>query len=47
MIYIYINIYISCRKKPKVSQHNGIDDWQFTLIDQCETHEGNILTTQA
>ena len=19
--------------------HNGIDDWQFTLIEQCETHE--------
>ena len=31
--------------------HNGIDDWQFTLIEQCETHEqlkeGNILATQA
>ena len=37
-------------KKRKVSQqrfhehygqhsHNGIDDWQFTLIEQCETHE--------
>ena len=40
----------SYRKKHKVSQqrfhenyeqhsHNGIDDWQFTLIEQCETHE--------
>ena len=40
----------SYRKKRKVSQqrfhehygqhsHNGIDDWQFTLIEQCETHE--------
>ena len=40
----------SCRKKHKVSQqhfhehygqhsHNGIDDWQFTLNKQCETHE--------
>ena len=38
------------RKKRKVSQqrfheyygqdsHNGIDDWQFTLIEQCETQE--------
>ena len=37
-------------KKRKVSQqrfhehygqhsHNGIDDWQFTLIKQCQTHE--------
>ena len=37
-------------KKCKVSQkrfhehygqhsHNGIDDWQFALIEQCETHE--------
>ena len=37
-------------KKRKVSQqpfhehygqhrHNGIDDWQFTLIEQCETHK--------
>ena len=37
-------------KKHKVSQqrfreyygqhsHNEIDDWQFTLIEQCETHE--------
>ena len=37
-------------KKPKVSQqrfhghywqqsHNGIDDRQFTLTEQCETHE--------
>ena len=31
-------------EKRKVSQqrhgqhsHNGIDDWQFTLIEQCET----------
>ena len=40
----------SYRKKRKVSQqlfhehygqhsHNGIDNWQFTLIEQCETHE--------
>ena len=40
----------SYRKNRKVSQqrfhehygqqsHNGIDDWQFTLIEQCETHE--------
>ena len=40
----------SYRKKRKVSQqrfhehygqhsHNGIDDWQFTLIEQCETHK--------
>ena len=40
----------SYRKKRKVSQqrfhehygqhsHNGIDDWQFTLIEQCETQE--------
>ena len=21
------------------NSHNGIDDWQFTLIEQCETHE--------
>ena len=38
------------QKKFKVSQqrfhqhygkhsHNGIDDWQFTLNEQCETHE--------
>ena len=37
------------RKKHKVSQkrfhehgqhsHNGIDDWQFTLTEQCETQE--------
>ena len=37
-------------KKLKVSQqhfhkhygqhsHNGIDDWQFTVTEQCETHE--------
>ena len=19
--------------------HNGIDDWQLTLIEQCETHD--------
>ena len=40
----------SYRKKCKVSQqrfhehygqhsHNGIHDWQFTLIEQCEIHE--------
>ena len=40
----------SYRKKRKVSEkrfhehygqhiHNGIDDWQFTLIKQYETHE--------
>ena len=40
----------SYRKKREVSQqrfhehydqrsHNGIDDWQFTSIEQCETHE--------
>ena len=22
-----------------IHSHNGIDDWQFTLIEQCETHE--------
>ena len=31
--------------------NDGIDDCQFTLIEQCETHErlkeGNILATQA
>ena len=31
--------------------HNGIDDWQFTLLEQCETQtaekERNILATQA
>ena len=21
------------------NSHNGIDHWQFTLIEQCETHE--------
>ena len=21
------------------NSHNGIDDWQFTLYEQCETHE--------
>ena len=42
--------HMSYRKKCKVSQkrfhehygqhsHNGTDDWQFTLIKQCETHE--------
>ena len=49
------------KKKRKVSQHlfheyygqhshNGIHDWQFPLIEQCETHEqlkeGNTLGTQ-
>ena len=33
------------------NSHNGIDDWQFTLIGQSETHkylkEGNILATKA
>ena len=33
------------------TQHNGIDDWQFTLLEQCETQtaekEKNILATQA
>ena len=40
----------SYRRKRNVSQqrfhqhygqhgHNGIDEWQFTLIEQCETHE--------
>ena len=40
----------SYRKKRKISQqrlyehygqhsHNGIDDWQLILIEQCETHE--------
>ena len=39
------------RKKREVSQqrlnehygqhsHNGVDDWQFTLTEKCETHEG-------
>ena len=38
------------KKKRKVSQqrlhehygqysHNGIDDWQFTLIEKCQMHE--------
>ena len=46
----YKSAHRSCRKKHKVSQqcfheyhgqhsHNSIDDWQFTLIEQCETHE--------
>ena len=46
----YKSAHRSYRKKRKVSQqrfheyygqhsHNGIDDWQFTLIEQCETHE--------
>ena len=46
----YKSAHRSYRKKCKVSQqrfhehygqhsHNGIDDWQFTLIEQCETHE--------
>ena len=46
----YKSAHWSCRKKRKVLQqrfhehygehsHNGIDDWQFTLIEQCETHE--------
>ena len=21
------------------NRHNGIDDWQLKLIEQCETHE--------
>ena len=44
----YKSAHRSYRKKRKVSQqrfyehygqhsHNGIDDWQFTLIEQCET----------
>ena len=47
-ICVYKSAHRSYRKK--VSQqrfhehygqhcHNGIDDWQFTLIEQCETHE--------
>ena len=59
----YKSAHRSYRKKRKVSQqrfhehygqhsHNGIDDWQFTLIEQCENtraveREGNILATQA
>ena len=46
----YKSAHRSYRKKRKVSQqrfhehygqhsHNGIDDWQFTLIEQCETRE--------
>ena len=46
----YKSAYRSYRKKRKVSQqrfhehygqhsHNGIDDWQFTLIEQCETYK--------
>ena len=45
-----ISAHRSYRKKHKVSQqrfhehygqhsHNGIDDYKFTLIEQCETHE--------
>ena len=43
-------------KKRKISQqcfhehygqqsHNGIDDWQFTLNEQCETFWQHILKT--
>ena len=46
----YKSAHRSYRKKRKVSQqrfhehygqhsHNGIDDWQFTLIEQCETYK--------
>ena len=46
----YKSAHRSYRKKRKVPQqsfhehygqhsHNGIDDWQFTLIEQCETHK--------
>ena len=46
----YKSAHRSYRKKRKVSQqrfhehygqhsHNGIDDWQFALIGQCETHK--------
>ena len=46
----YKSAHRSYRKKRKVSQqrfyehhgqqsHHGIDDWQFTLIEQCETHK--------
>ena len=46
----YKDAHRSYRKKREVSQqclhehygqhsHNGIDDWQFTLIKQCQTHE--------
>ena len=46
----YKSAHRSYRKKRKVSQqrfhehygqhsHNGINDWQFTLIEQCETDE--------
>ena len=46
----YTSAHRSYRKKHKGSQqrfhehygqrsHNGIDDWQFTLIEQCEIHE--------
>ena len=46
----YKSAHRSYKKKRKVSQqrfhehygqhsYNGIDDWQFTLIGQCETHE--------
>ena len=46
----YKGTHRSYRKKRKVSQqrfhehygqhnHNGINDWQFTLTEQCKTHE--------
>ena len=46
----YKSAHSSYRKKRKVSQqrfhenygqhsHNGVDVWQFTSIEQCETHE--------
>ena len=46
----YKSAHRSYRKKRKVSQqrfhehygqhsHNGIDDWQFTLIEQCEIYK--------
>ena len=58
-----ISAHRSYRKKLEVSQHrfheqygqhshNGIDDWQFALIERCETHKQlkereNFLATQA
>ena len=47
---IIIKVNTGSIKKRKVSQpsfhkhygqrsHNGIDDWKFALIEQCETHE--------
>ena len=50
LIIIKVHRGKSYRKKGKVSQqrfhehyrqhsHNGIDDWQLTLIEECETHE--------